>query len=154
MFIKTANARRRYQLGRFPAETLPRDDAVWATEAALPALGAETPAQPEGLLAEAARRYLEVYAKLRHEDEAAERAPVPDDLERRAADIKGSAYFLNAAGVGICRVPELAWRQGRQVGHEFAVVLLIEQGRIPEPDNLAEPWFAPAVAELAAMRAA
>ena len=151
MFIKTANDRRPYHLGRFPAETLPRDDAIQATEAARPASpAAAEPAPPEGLLAIAARRYLEVYAGFRDDDAAAEAAPVPDDRERRTTDIKGSAYFLNAAHVGICRIPELAWRQGRQGEHEIAVVLLIEHGRVPETGNLAEPWLAPATADVAA----
>ena len=155
MFIKTANDRRPYHLGRFPAETLPRDDAILAAEAARPALPeVETVVRPEGLLATAAHHYLEVYAGFRDEDAATEPAPVPDDRERRTADIKGSAYFLNAAHVGVCRIPELAWRRGRHAGHEFAVVLLVEHGRVPEPGNPAEAWFAPAVTDVAAMRAA
>jgi len=34
-----------------------------------------------------------------------EKAPLPDDLDRRVINIKGGCYFLNASQVGICAIP-------------------------------------------------
>jgi ferredoxin len=80
---------------------------------------------------------------------------VPDDLARRAADIKGAAYFLDAAQVGICRMPANAWHSGSDhPAHGFAVVMLTERPRVPEPDNPARDWIGPAQAAVADMRAA
>ena len=80
---------------------------------------------------------------------------MPDDLARRAVDIKGAAYFLDAAQVGICRIPANAWLAGGDhPAHGFAVVILVERPRLPEPDNLAHDWIAPARAAIADMRAA
>ena len=67
-------------------------------------------------------------------------APVPDDPHRRMVDVKGYGYFMNAAQIGICKIPRLAWttdgNSNGDVGdHEFAVVLLLEHGRLPEADN-------------------
>jgi len=83
------------------------------------------------------------------------RAPLPEDVERRAADIKGAAYFMDATQVGICRIPENAWLAGSGKGaDEYAVVLLIEDGRIPDETNLAHEWVVPAVRPVTEMRAA
>src|SRR3989337_14642 len=81
--------------------------------------------------------------------------PVPENLARRAADIKGSAYFLDASGAGICRVPVNAWLAGAQrPPHDFAVVVLVEHPRQPEADNLAHNWVRSARAATMDMRAA
>ncbi len=80
---------------------------------------------------------------------------MPDDLARRAADIKGSAYFLDAAQVGICRMMPNAWAAGGDhPAHGFAVVMLVERPRRPEADTLAFDWIVPARAAIADMRAA
>ncbi len=80
---------------------------------------------------------------------------MPDDLARRSADIKGAAYFLDASQVGICPMPENGWLAGGDhPAHGFAVVILVERTRLPEPDNLAREWIAPARVEIADMRAA
>lgn len=82
-------------------------------------------------------------------------APVPDDLSRRSADIKGAATFLDAAQTGICRIPEKAWFEGSgHPAHEFALVILVERPRVPEADNLACAWVQPARDAVADMRAA
>ncbi|HSM19205.1 MAG TPA: Fe-S protein, partial [Hyphomicrobiales bacterium] len=156
MFLKTAADKRPYHLGPYPLETLPRDASVAEEEAARPRLAkpADAPA-PEGPLGAALRTYREIYADHAAGDERPQAAPVPDDLERRAVDIKGYAYFMNASQVGICRIPDNAWCSGiARPQHDHAVVILVAHGRLPEADNPARDWVAPALAEASDMRAA
>jgi len=154
MLIRSRSKDRPFHLGPFPLEALPHDDAVAAAEAARPrrALPERPPA--EGLLADAVATFTDIYAGFAEGKVAPERAPVPDDLARRAADIKGAAYFMDASQVGICRIPDNAWLEGvAPEAHDYAVVVLVEHGRVPEPDNLAHGWAAPAVAAAGEMRA-
>ncbi|MFQ5970810.1 MAG: Fe-S protein [Alphaproteobacteria bacterium] len=156
MFFRTAADDRPYHWGLFPLEVLPRDDAVGRAESGRPAVGkAALATAPEGPLGQAARTYLELFADQAAGEVARKRAPVPDDLERRVTDLKGYAYFMNASQVGICEIPRSAWCDGAErLDHRFAVVVLVEHGRVPEPDNLAHEWVAPAVEEVTRMRAA
>ncbi len=155
MLIHPRGKDRPYHLGPFPLETLVRDDGVAEREAARPPLAATAAATPEGPLARAAEHYRELFAKFADGKVAPKQAPVPDDLARRAADIKGAAYFLDASQVGICRMPANAWLAGcDRLPHEFAAVIMVERPRLPEADNLAREWIAPARAEIADMRAA
>ena len=155
MLIHPRGKDRLYHLGPFPLETLKTDDGVAAREAALPPLSAPPASAPDGPLARAAEHYRALFAKFADGPVAPKPAPVPDDLARRAADIKGAAYFLDAAQAGICRIPPNAWYAGAdRPAHEFAVVIMVERPRLPEPDNLARDWIAPARATIADMRAA
>jgi epoxyqueuosine reductase QueG len=113
-----------------------------------------TPLLP-GPLAAAIRHYRELYAGLAEAEKAKQPAPVPDDPERRAADVKGCGYFMNANQIGICRIPDNAWCLGAaRDAHHYAVVFLVEHGRVPERENLAHEWIATAEREAAEMRAA
>ncbi len=156
MFFRTKADKRPYHWGPFPLETLPRDDAIGAVEAARPATDPPAPAAaPDGPLGRAARTYLDLFAPMVADDEAPVRAPVPDDPDPRVMDIKGYAYFMNASQVGICRIPANAWLAGSErPDHPHAVVILVEHGRVPEPENLARDWVAPALREVGDMRAA
>ena len=155
MLIHSRGKNRPYHLGPFPLETLLRDESVAEREAARPPLAASAETAPAGPLARAAAHYRDLFVKFADGEPAPSQAPVPDDLARRAADIKGAAYFLDAAQVGICRVPANAWLAGGDhPAHGFAAVILVERPRLPEPDNLAREWIAPARAEIADMRAA
>jgi reductive dehalogenase len=156
MFIHPRSKDRPYHLGPFPLETLASDSGVSAREAARPPIAAPAAAMPpDGPLARAADHYRELFAQFADGKIAEGQAPVPDDLARRAIDIKGAAYFLDASQAGICRIPAHGWLAGcDRPAHEFAVVILVERPRLPEPDNLARDWIAPARAEIADMRAA
>lgn len=146
---------RPYHRGPFPLEVLPRDEAVILREEALPAVEAATAPLPTGPLTAALRRYRELYAGLAEAEKAKQSAPVPDDPERRAADVKGCGYFMNASQIGICRIPATAWCIGAaQDAHAYAIVILVEHGRVPEGDNLAFEWIELAEREAAEMRAA
>jgi reductive dehalogenase len=155
MFIQPRGKNRPYHLGPFPLETLTRDAGVAVREAARPPLAASVDAAAEGPLARAADHYRELFAKFVDGKVAAQKAPVPDDLARRAVDIRGAAYFLDAAQVGICQMVPNAWLAGGDhPAHAYAVVILVEHPRLPEPDNLAREWMADARARIADMRAA
>ena len=156
MLIHPRGKNRPYHLGPFPLETLTATTAWRNGRRRGRRWPASAETAPEGPLARAAAHYRDLFAKFADgEPCAASQAPVPDDLARRAADIKGAAYFLDAAQVGICRMPANAWLAGGDhPAHGFAAVILVERPRLPEPDNLAREWIAPARAEIADMRAA
>jgi len=155
MFLRTAADNRPYHYGPFPLEALPHDVSFAADERARPPVkpAAERPA-PDGAFGRALRAYLDIFRKQVVPEVAPRRAPVPDETDRRTMDVKGYAYFMNASQVGVCRIPPNAWLAGvDHPDHEFAVVLLVEHGRVPEADNPACEWVRPAVAEAGDMRA-
>lgn len=155
MLFRPRSQNRPFHYGPFPLETLSRDDGILARETARPRRAPPPAAAPEDPLGRAALRYRELFARFRDGPVAPARAPVPDDLSRRAVDIKGAAYFLDAAQVGICRLPATAWHAGAERRpHDFAVVILVERPRMPEPGNLALAWLEPAGEAVADMRAA
>ncbi len=159
MIFHARSRRRPAHLGPFPLETLPRDPSVAIVESARaePLFSPrDAPAKPQNdALTRIAREYTEIYARFATGPSARARAPVPEDLERRTVDVKGLAYFLDAAHVGICAIPATARAAGTETDAlDTAVVLVIEHAELPEPDNLARGWVEPAVAALAEMRAA
>lgn len=155
---------RPYALGLYPAEDLPRDATLQEREASAPpctaaACGFPVAALPgESLsapLSEALAGQITLFATQAEGPVAAKRAPVPDDLQRRATDIKGAALFLNADQVGITALPASAWRVGSTpTAHDTAIVLLLELGRVPEDEPLAAGWCRPAQRAAAATRLA
>ncbi len=143
-------------LGPYPLETLARDAGIVAVESERsPMIVASNMPPPLKSLGCAARRYQDVFANLRAPDPVAVKAPVPDDLERRAIDIKGGCYFLDASMVGICALPPNAWLQGKPLKeHRYAIAVLVEYGRFPEADNLAAGWLEGVEADVTTTRAA
>jgi len=155
MLIHPRSKNRPYHLGLFPLETLRTDDSVAAREAARSPLAAAPGPAARGPLGRAADHYRELFAKFADGSVAPQQAPVPNDLSRRAIDIKGAAYFLDASQVGICEIPRNAWLSGAgPPAHRTAAVILVERPRLPEPDNLAREWVEPAADTIADMRAA
>jgi len=156
MFLYPRSKDRPYHLGPFPLESLPVDDGVAMREAARPPRPAATASTaPDAPLARAADHYREIFSRFVDGTPAPAPAPVPNDLARRAVDIKGAAYFLDAAQAGICAIPAHAWLSGTTPpAHAFALVIMVERPRIPEPHNLARSWVTPATSEIVAMRAA
>ena len=155
MFFRARSTDRPFHYGPFPLEALPRDDAVAPSEHAAPRRRAPAGSANGSRLAEVAHRYRQIFMRFADGEPARCRAPLPDDLERRAADIKGAAYFMDATQVGICRIPPNAWLEGvADTAASHAVVFLVEHGRVPEADNPAHAWVAPAVRAVAEMRAA
>ena len=156
MLLHPRSKHRAFHLGPFPLESLPRDENVIAAETgrmAIPILP-NTIRPADHVLTRAADHYREIFSKFAGGTPANAKAPVPNDLERRSADIKGGAYFMDASGAGICRIPDNAWMTGAaKLSHDFALVVMVEHPRLPEADNLAHDWVHPAVAATADMRA-
>ena len=142
MLLHAPNESRPYHLGPLPQEVLPRDAGVLEVEASRPRSSVRAAAEiANAPFAVAVGRYHRLFASLATGNVAAAKAPVPDDPARRAVDIKGGGYFLNASGVGICGLPPNAWFLGCDVTSDtHAVVVMVEHGRVPEADNMAAGW--------------
>lgn len=157
MFLHPRSKDRPFHLGPFPLEALPRDAGIFEPEArraAIP-LAPDAARQPDDALSRAVDHYRALFSRFVEGSPASAKAPVPDDLERRAADIKGGAYFMDASCAGICRIPENAWMAGdAKLPHDIALVVMVEHPRRPETDNLACAWTGAAVAATSDMRAA
>ncbi len=137
MFTLTTNKRPTH-LGPYPLETLLRDENIILVETERKPASPRERSRPDKTLARAALGYQEIFAPLREREPVSQKAPVPDDLARRAKDIKGGAHFLDTSHVGICAMPNNAWLQGHAVdGHTHAIGLLVEFGRFAERDKLA-----------------
>ncbi len=155
MFLHARSRDRAFSLGSYPLETLPRDDAILATERNQPRRPAPADAAGDAPLAVAALKYRDIFETSAEQEPAPARAPVPDDPKARTGDVKGMAYFMDAATVGICEMAPNAWLEDADpLPHSHAIVLMIEDGKVPEPDNAAHGWVAPAVREMSDMRAA
>ncbi|MGI9424920.1 MAG: hypothetical protein ACR2PA_17110, partial [Hyphomicrobiaceae bacterium] len=142
MLLRAASDTRPYHLGPFPMEVLPRDERVRRQEAERTASPMDKQeAAPQSEFAIAVQRYQALFDSLADGAPAAAKAPVPDDLARRSVDIKGGGYFLNAAQIGICRMPASAWLAAAPSQDQtFAIVVAVEHGRPPEDDNPAATW--------------
>ncbi len=112
-----------------------------------------------GSFAKIAASYLCLLDDLREGPVAPERAPLPDDATALTNELKAACYFLDAAMVGCCRVPESARfgpHQDEASGenHTHALVVMTGYGREPEPDNLASSWVAESQRHQSALRSA
>ncbi len=155
MIFSDRNRSRRYSLGPFPFEVLPRSADPGDYEAARPASAPQRPAEAATGYGAIARRYQSLFEQFRSGEKAPAQAPVPDEPDVRADDVKGLCFFLDAAHTGICRMPASAWLNADNAApHDHAVVVLVEHGRVPEEDNRAHQWVRGAVDDVFNMRAA
>ena len=155
MLLKTKADARPYHLGSYPLEALPRDASIIEYETAKdPVVMPRQGGASKGPLAKALRDYLDIFIDNAVREPAASKAPISDDNHRRMVDVKGYSYFMNASQVGICCVPDNAWCTDgdRRAHHDFAIVLLLAHGRVPELGNPARAWIEPAVREAADTR--
>jgi epoxyqueuosine reductase QueG len=76
---------------------------------------------------------------------AAAPAPVPDDLQARADNLKATAYFLDATLAGICALapgePGAAAAADDIAPHTHALVFLVEFGREPAAGEPGADWI-------------
>ena len=153
--IFLSNESRLYHLGPYPLERLARDPDILGPEIDLPkSIRPTVDKKQVAGFSESIAKYHQIFHSLRDDEPAAAKAPVPDDLHRRMIDIKGSAYFLNASQVAICRLTESCWlSDATPQSHSHAVVVLVEHSRVPENGSLARSWVADSVAEAAEFRA-
>ena len=142
MLFHHASKHRPFHLGSYPMEVLPKDPLILTAEATLPRARPAQGSVGTGPLGLAASQYQEIFRNFIEGDAVADLAPVPPRLDRRAEDIKGCAYFMDASQVGICRIPDNAWLVDRPAleGHDHAVVILVEHPRLPDKGNLARDW--------------
>jgi len=153
--IFLSNKSRSYHLGPYPLERLARDRDILLEEVDLPRISRpQLEATGSGNFAESVRKYHQIFHELRDFEPVAAKAPVPDDLQRRMIDIKGSAYFLNASQVAICSLSESCWlSDSAPQDHSHAIVILVEHSRVPENGTLANSWVANSVTGASAFRA-
>ena len=124
--------------GPYPLERLRRDPGIIATESTRPA----TPPKPmttggSKYLVDAINQHLSAYEELREPEPFSKLAPVPDDLSRRSADVKGAGYFLDASQMGICEIAENAWLDDIAGDASHAVVILVEYSAPIDSSNIA-----------------
>ncbi|NOX52710.1 MAG: 4Fe-4S dicluster domain-containing protein [Gammaproteobacteria bacterium] len=138
------------EAGPYPLESLTTDASV------NPFVGAVIPQHTAAIkvdtpLATAVRKYANILAQCSNSPPA-QRAEINADLVARTREIKGAAYYLDAAQTGICEIPQKAWLQQQQpLTH--AIVILVEFGRSIEANNLAQQWLRGAEYDVAQMRA-
>jgi reductive dehalogenase len=146
---------RPFHLGTFPLESLARDDSLFAIESERPRTIPKAASPARGELGRAAIKYRDLFTRFIAGEAVEKEAPVPADLERRAVDVKGCAYFMDASQVGICRIADNVWLAGVDPldRHTHAVVMLLEHPRLPDRGNLARDWVEGAVESTCEMRA-
>ena len=135
--------KRPFELGPYPLERLKRDKTVLSFEANRKKIPRPSVVKNafENTFSRAISKYFKMFSKVGKVEPRPKKAPVPDDLSIRTKDIKGAAYFLDAAQVGICNMVEKAWYKGVLTSdHEFAIIIVVRPGRTPEIDNLAFEW--------------
>ena len=145
-----SNRNRAVHLGPFPLERVARARA--ATN--LAGVRDNFPAPSATPLGRIVNEYVALFEQFRVETPAAERAPYPGDPQRLANELKANCYFLNASLAACCEIPDSAWLGARIEGHRYALAILIEFGRDPEPGNLAAAWVRGSEYDCALMRAA
>lgn len=141
MLSRKKRLSRPIDFGPYPLERLRRDPGIIATESTRPA----TPPKPmttggSKYLVDAINQHLSAYEELREPEPFSKLAPVPDDLSRRSADVKGAGYFLDASQMGICEIAENAWLDDITGDASHAVVILVEYSAPIDSSNIASGW--------------
>lgn len=138
-----------YRHRRFPLGPLPHEKLRRAQKPILPAgRPARRPVSTEGgssggySLGRPIARYAELYANLRDGPVAPAKAPIPDDIGERAANMKSVGYFLDCVAAGTGRMPDDGWTGNAEPGHLHAIVLLFAYARDRAPGRLAGEWIA------------
>ncbi len=97
----------------------------------------------------------------RHDGQVAEqRAPIPDDPQQLANNIKSLCYFLDSDQVGICEAKPWVWYSHQSDGtpvepyHRYAIVILIDQGYDTLQASSGDDWISGSQSTRAYMRGA
>ncbi len=132
-----SNRDRAFHLGPLPTERLPREPGA-------PERPATQPQDPNAAGADAVSTVLAEYRALMaaHLDGAVApaRAPIPEDPQALARNLKSSAYFLDATLGGACALQPSDWR-GSALQHAHAFVFLLEFGREPAEGEPGAEWI-------------
>jgi len=147
---RDAAHRRGVEMGPYPLETLPSGPEFALTNRLQAEPRPAVPATTQ--LAATASWYADLFIACAKQDPApvGEGSTNPDV---RAREVKGAAYYLDAAHVGICEVPDFAWFGLPKNNADFAIVMLVEHGCRVESENLASEWLQGSEHDIARMRA-
>lgn len=145
-----SNRNRPVHFGPLPLERVARAVALPDLSAAQDAF----PPRSQTPLGRIVNEYIALFEQFRAEDPAPGRAPYPRDPRRLASELKANCYFLNASLAACCEIPDSAWTGARIAGHGYALAILVEFGRDPEPGNLAAAWVRGSEYDCALLRAA
>jgi len=125
--------------GPFPLERLPRGrEVAGGRTGTLPGDGQ---APGEDSVGDAVPEYQALFASFLDGEVARALAPIPDDPEVRADNLKAAAYFLDVAQAATCAIPAAAWPPGDHPGHTHALVFLVEFGWEPLAGDPGEAWI-------------
>ncbi len=135
-----SHRKRPVHLGPYPLETLPR-----LAPNAEPLRGRGVSPfedRTEGPLGagHAYSRYRALHDQQRTGD-VSELAPIPDDLQERASNLKSGLYFLDADMAGCGLVPRNAWLTEPIPDHAHAVVALVAHTRTVGHNQPGDEWI-------------
>lgn len=133
-----SNRERPNHLGPLPLERLARAESVAAASAAVPE--DVNPASTDSV-AEHAREYATLFRRFLEGPVAPPSPALPDDPQRRAQNLKASAYFLDAAIVGTCLIEAGDWLAPDHQADSHALVFAVEFGREPKPGEPGDIWI-------------
>ncbi len=145
-----SNRKRAVHLGTLPLERVART----AARPDLAAVHDRFPAPSSTSLGRIVNEYVALFERFRAEDPAPERAPYAADPQRLANELKANCYFLNASLAGCCEIPPTAWLASPIAGHRYALAIVVEYARDPEPGNPAAKWVRASEHDCALLRAA
>ena len=136
-----SHRKRPVHLGPYPLERLPRlDDPAMKPRATGGRRPTEQAAPGPLSASHAYPLYLDLFDEQRT-GEVSEPAPIPDDPEERAQNLKAGLYFLDADMVGCAAVPTEAWSGAQIDSHRYAVVTLVGFSRTVRGDNPGDAWI-------------
>ncbi|NKB99118.1 MAG: Fe-S protein [Pseudomonadales bacterium] len=145
---RDAGHARGVELGPYPLEALGQGAEFAIRERVAPR---QTPHAPDdSTLAQTASWYANLFLDCAQQESAPESEGSTDPVIR-AKEVKGAAYYLDAAHVGICRIPDFATDDAHFVGR-YATVILVAYGRDIGTQNLAHEWIDGASHAIAQMR--
>jgi len=133
-----SNRDRAFDLGVLPTERLPRDAAAPIVAARMPA---DRVVAADSSIGPAFPEYRTLFAPHLDGTPARNRAPIPDDPALRTANLKASAYFLDATLAGACLLESTDWLADAPPPHTHAFVFLIEFGREPAAHEPGAEWI-------------
>ena len=153
MLFRNAGHDRGVEMGPYPLDALAKESMPGA---ALAAYLADKPAATtlpdiDSSLGQAVTKYANILANCANQPSAAI-GEGTTDLALRKREIKGAAYYLDAAHVGVCVIPQQAWLDAPS-DHTHAVVIWVQTGLDIEQNNLAYKWVSGSESHIAHMRA-
>ena len=136
-------SKRPVEFGPYPIEKLKRDEKIIEREAqSQPVQDTPMNEGSNSFLTEALKTHLSAFEKLQEPKPYSKPAPVPNDLELRTRDIKGSGYFLDASQVGIFKTIENLWSTKANKEHSHAIAILVKYSDPIDDKNIAKDWVA------------